>query len=52
MRFACGLGAVWLLVTIWAFSTGLIVAAYGLGLSMTGVALLVGTAWHLPRSVY
>ena len=42
-RFACGMGAVWLLVTIWAFSSGQPVMGYVLGASLTGVAVLVST---------
>ncbi len=42
-RFACGLGAVWLLVTIWAFSAGQLMVAYVLGAALTSVALLVST---------
>jgi len=42
-RFACGLGAVWLLVTGWAFQSGYVTAAYLLGGTLTLVALLVST---------
>jgi hypothetical protein len=34
---------VWLVVTIWAFSTGQLLAGYVLGVSLTAVALLVST---------
>jgi hypothetical protein len=42
-RFACGLGAVWLLPTAWAFYAGLPTLGYVLGTSLTGVAVLVST---------
>ncbi len=42
-RFACGLGAVWLLPTAWLFSTGRDTAGYLLGGMLTGVAVLVAT---------
>ncbi len=40
-RFACGLGAVWLVVTAWVFHTGHAVAGYALGGLLTGVAVPV-----------
>jgi len=42
-RFACGMGAVWLLVTAWAFWAGHAVLGYVLGGSLTVVAVLVST---------
>ena len=52
-RFACGLGAVWLLATIWAFSAGQMVVGYLLGGSLTSVALLVSTTdICIPSMVY
>ncbi len=52
-RFACGLGAVWLLATIWAFSVGQMVVGYLLGASLTSVALLVSTTdICIPSMVY
>lgn len=42
-RFACGLGAVWLLPTAWLFSTGRLTAGYVLGGTLTAVATLVST---------
>ena len=42
-RFACGLGAVWLIPTAWLFSTGRVSAGNILGGLLTGVALLVST---------
>jgi hypothetical protein len=52
-RFACGLGAVWLVVTAWAFHTGYAVAGYVLGGLLTGVAVLVSTTdICIPSLVY
>lgn len=42
-RFACGLGAVWLLATAWAFSASIPVLGYVLGVALCGVAALVAT---------
>lgn len=42
-RFACGLGAVWLLPTAWMFDTGRMAAGYALGALLTSVAVLVST---------
>lgn len=42
-RFACGLGAVWLVPTAYAFYAGLPTLGYALGVPLTGVALLVST---------
>jgi hypothetical protein len=42
-RFGCGMGAVFLLVTAWAFAAGHVVAGYALGGMLTLVALLVST---------
>jgi len=42
-RFACGLGAVWLVPTAYAFYAGLPMLGYALGLSLIGVAVLVST---------
>ena len=42
-RFACGLGAVMLLVIAWAFSTGHALVGYALGGALTLVAVLVAT---------
>jgi hypothetical protein len=42
-RFGCGMGAVFLVVTAWAFSAGHVVAGYALGGVLTSVALLVST---------
>jgi hypothetical protein len=52
-RFACGLGAVWLVPTAWAFQTGLVVPGYVLGGLLTGVAVLVSTTdICIPSLVY
>jgi hypothetical protein len=40
-RFGCGMGALMLFPTAWAFSTGHTVAGYGLGSAVTAAALLV-----------
>lgn len=42
-RFACGLGAVWLVATVWAFQAGHPIVGYVLGGLLTGVAALVST---------
>lgn len=52
-RFACGLGAVWLVVTAWVFHTGHPIAGYVLGGLLTGVAGLVSTTdICMPSLVY
>ena len=52
-RFACGFGVVWLLATIWAFSSGQIVVGYLLGAGLTSVAILVSTTdICIPSMVY
>jgi len=42
-RFACGLGAVWLLAAGWAFHSGHWMIGYGLGGALVVVGLLVST---------
>jgi len=42
-RFACGMGAVFLVVDAWAFSTGHAVVGYSIGAALTLVASLVST---------
>lgn len=42
-RFACGLGAVWLLPTAWAFQAGRPALGYVLGGMLTMIAVLVST---------
>ena len=52
-RFACGIGVVWILGTIWAFTAGQLVAGYVLGAALTAVALLVSTTdICIPSMVY
>ena len=52
-RFACGLGAVWLMVTAWAFQSGAMVAGYALGGMLTFVGLLVSTTdICIPSLIY
>lgn len=52
-RFACGLGAVWLVATAGAFQAGLPVVGYALGGLLAGVALLVSTTdVCIPSRVY
>jgi hypothetical protein len=42
-RFACGLGAVWLVATAIAFQSGALIAGYALGGMLSFVGLLVST---------
>ena len=52
-RFGCGLGAVFLLPTAWAFSAGHVVAGYALGGMLTFVVLLVSTTdICMPSMIY
>ena len=52
-RFGCGMGAVMLLPTAWAFSAGYAVVGYVLGGALTLVALLVATTYVcLPSIMY
>ncbi len=52
-RFACGLGAVWLIATAWVFHTGHPILGYVLGGLLTGVAALVSTTdVCIPSLVY
>ncbi len=52
-RFACGVGAVWLIVTGWAFQSGAIVTGYVLGGMLTFVGLLVSTTdICIPSLIY
>ena len=52
-RFACGLGAVWLVATAWAFQAGQPLVGYVLGGLLTAVAVLVGTTdVCIPSLVY
>ena len=52
-RVGCGMGAVLLLVTAWAFSAGHVVAGYALGGILTFVVLLVSTTdICIPSMIY
>jgi hypothetical protein len=52
-RFACGLGAAWLVPTAWAFHAGRPLLGYVLGWLLTGVAVLVSTTdICIPSLVY
>jgi len=52
-RFGCGMGAVLVLVTAWAFSAGHQVAGYALGGALTFVVLLVSTTdICIPSMIY
>jgi hypothetical protein len=52
-RLGCGMGAVALLITAWAFSAGYAFVGYALGGVLTTVALLVGTTdICLPSIIY
>ncbi len=52
-RFACGLGAVWLVVTAWVFQAGHPIVGYVLGGLLTSVGLLVSTTdVCIPSLVY
>jgi len=52
-RFACGLGAVWLLPTAWAFHAALLTLGQVLGWSLTLIAVLVSTTdICIPSLIY
>ncbi len=52
-RFACGVGAVWLVATALAFQSGALIAGYILGGALTGVAVLVSTTdICIPSLIY
>jgi hypothetical protein len=52
-RFACGLGAAWLIATAWAFQAGAMVTGYVLGGLLTLVGLLVSTTdICIPSLIY
>ena len=42
-RFACGIGALWLIVTVGAFESSLTTVGYVLGFTLASVAILVST---------
>ena len=52
-RFACGVGAIWLLGLIWAFEAGHHMAGYIFGGLLTAVAVLVSTTdICIPSMIY
>ena len=52
-RFACGVGAIWLVATALAFQSGALITGYILGGALTGVALLVSTTdICIPSMIY
>jgi hypothetical protein len=52
-RFACGVGAVWLVATALAFQSGALITGYILGGALTGVAALVATTdICIPSMIY
>ena len=52
-RFACGLGAVWLVATALAFQSGRLILGYVLGGTLTSIALLVSTTdICIPSMIY
>ncbi len=52
-RFACGIGAVWLVATAWAFQSGALSVGYVLGGTLTAVGLLVSsTDICIPSMIY
>lgn len=52
-RFACGMGAVWLAVTAWAFGAGEMTVGYILGGMFTMVAVIAATThFCIPSTMY
>jgi hypothetical protein len=52
-RFACGVGAVWLVATAWAFQSGSLTVGYIFGGVLTGVGALVSTTdICIPSMIY
>ncbi len=52
-RFACGIGAVWLVATAWAFQAGALTVGYVLGGVLTGIGVLVSTTdICIPSMIY
>ena len=52
-RFACGVGAVWLVATALAFQSGALIVGYSLGVALTGSAVLVSTTdICIPSMIY
>ena len=52
-RFACGVGAIWLVATALAFQSGAVVACYILGIALTDIIVLVSTTdICIPSMIY
>lgn len=52
-RFACGVAAVWLTATAWAFSAGAMLVGYVLGWVLTLVAAIVSVShFCIPSTIY
>lgn len=52
-RFACGIAAVWLIGTGWAFYAGFTLVGYALGIPLISVAALVSvTHFCIPSFIY
>lgn len=52
-RFACGIAAIWLVATGWAFQSGASMLGYGLGIPLILVAALVSvTHFCIPSLIY
>lgn len=52
-RFACGVGAIWLVATALAFQSGSLILGYVLGGALTSIALLVSTTdICIPSMIY
>ena len=52
-RFACGIAAIWLVATGWAFQFGSVMLGYGLGVPLILVAALVSvTHFCIPSLIY
>lgn len=52
-RFACGIAAVWLIGTGWAFYAGFTLVGYALGIPLISVAALVSvTHFCIPSLIY
>ncbi len=52
-RFACGVGAIWLVATALAFQSGALILGYILGGALTAIAVLVSTTdICIPSMIY
>jgi hypothetical protein len=52
-RFACGMAAVWLVVTAWAFQSGAMMAGYVLGGMLTTVGAITSVShFCIPSTIY